>query len=139
MSEKGYTHIDPKKVEKILRDEGGAAGLDPFLKEFGEDKKEDILKILEDMPTVKKHENGDYILDDDKDVDLSEKKQASSEKNLGDWFDRKGEKGSKGGWVDCNAPDGKGGYKECAQGKRKKKPYCRPTPSACKDEPKKKN
>ena len=70
---------------------------------------------------------------------LLEKKQASSEKNLGDWFDRKGEKGSKGGWVDCNAPDGKGGYKECAQGKRKKKPYCRPTPSACKDEPKKKN
>ena len=109
------------------------------MKEFGEDKKEDILKILEDMPTVKKHENGDYILDDDKDVDLSEKKQASSEKNLGDWFDRKGEKGSKGGWVDCNAPDGDGGYKECAQGKRKKKPYCRPTPSACKDEPKKKS
>ena len=70
---------------------------------------------------------------------LLEKKQASSEKNLGDWFDRKGEKGSKGGWVDCNAPDGKGGYKECAQGKRKKKPYCRPTPSACKDEPKKKS
>lgn len=68
---------------------------------------------------------------------IQEKKQASSEKNLGDWFDRKGEKGSKGGWVDCNAPDGDGGYKECAQGDRKKKPYCRPTPSACKDEPKK--
>lgn len=66
------------------------------------------------------------------------KKQASSEKNLGDWFDRKGEKGSKGGWVDCKAPDGDGGYKECAQGKRKKKPYCRPTPSACKSEPQKK-
>jgi len=78
-----------------------------------------------------------YAHDDPKKVE--EKKQASSEKNLGDWFDRKGEKGSKGGWVDCNAPDGKGGYKECAQGKRKKKPYCRPTPSACKDEPKKKS
>ena len=68
---------------------------------------------------------------------IQEKKQASSEKNLGDWFDRKGEKGSKGGWVDCNAPDGDGGYKECAQGNREKKPYCRPTPSACKSEPKK--
>jgi len=66
------------------------------------------------------------------------KKQASSEKNLGDWFDRQGEKGSKGGWVDCKAPDGDGGYSECAQGKRKKKPYCRPTPSACKSEPQKK-
>ena len=67
---------------------------------------------------------------------LHEKKQASKEKNLGDWFGRQGEKGSKGGWVDCNAPDGDGGYKECAQGDRKKKPYCRPTPSACKEEPK---
>jgi hypothetical protein len=66
---------------------------------------------------------------------IQEKKQASSEKHLGDWFARKGEKGSKGGWVDCNAPDGDGGYKECAQGDRKKKPYCRPTPSACKEEP----
>jgi len=66
---------------------------------------------------------------------IQEKKQASSEKHLGDWFARKGEKGSKGGWVDCNAPDGDGGYKECAQGNRKKKPYCRPTPSACKKEP----
>ena len=49
MSEKGYTHIDPKKVEKILRDEGGAAGLDPFLKEFGEDKKEDMQVKIKDF------------------------------------------------------------------------------------------
>ena len=55
------------------------------------------------------------------------------DEDLRKWFDRKGEKGSKGGWVDCNAPDGDGGYKECAQGDRKKKPACRPTPSACKD------
>ena len=53
--------------------------------------------------------------------------------NLRTWFKRKGEKGSKSGWVDCNAPDGDGGYKECAQGDRKKKPACRPTPSKCKD------
>ena len=59
--------------------------------------------------------------------------ESSKENNLRDWFGRKGAKGSKGGWVDCNAPDGKGGYKECAQGKRKKYPACRPTPSACKE------
>ncbi|HAW20194.1 MAG TPA: hypothetical protein DCX14_08435 [Flavobacteriales bacterium] len=53
--------------------------------------------------------------------------------DLKKWFGRRGEKGSKGGWVDCNAPDGDGGYRECAQGERKKKPACRPTPSACKD------
>ena len=74
MAKKGYTHVDPKKVEKILRDEGGAAGMDPFLKEFGKEQEKDILKTLEDMPSVKKHENGDYILDDDKDVNLQEAK-----------------------------------------------------------------
>ena len=80
MAKKGYTHVDPKKIEKILRDEGGAAGMDPFLKEFGEDMKKDILKTLEEMPSVAKHENGDYILDDDADVDLSEKKLTKRDK-----------------------------------------------------------
>jgi len=59
----------------------------------------------------------------------------SSETSLRDWFGRKGAKGSKGGWVDCNAPDGKGGYKSCGRQKgekRKKYPACRPTPGACK-------
>tara|TARA_R100000008_G_scaffold82502_1_gene66832 strand:- start:469 stop:1497 length:1029 start_codon:yes stop_codon:yes gene_type:complete len=87
---------------------------------WGKSKKEHLQSIIEDELTKI----------------LQEKKQASKEKHLGDWFDRKGEKGSKGGWVDCNAPDGDGGYKECAQGDRKEKPYCRPTPSACKEEPK---
>ena len=60
-------------------------------------------------------------------------KEEEVEEDLKKWFARKGEKGSTGGWVDCNAPDGDGGYKQCAQGDRKKKPACRPTPSACKD------
>jgi hypothetical protein len=72
MAEKGYTHVDPKKIEKILRDEGGAAGMDPFLKEFGNDMEEEVLKTLSAMPSVAKHEDGDYILDDDKNVDLQE-------------------------------------------------------------------
>jgi len=62
--------------------------------------------------------------------------ESSKESNLGDWFKRKGAKGSKGGWVDCNAPDGKGGYKSCGRSsgeKRKKYPACRPTPGACKE------
>jgi len=60
----------------------------------------------------------------------------SSESNLRDWFKRKGAKGSTGGWVDCNAPDGKGGYKSCGRQegeKRSKYPACRPTASACKE------
>ena len=114
MAKKGYTHVDPKKIEKILRDEGGAAGLDPFFKEFGKEQEKDILKTLEDMPSVKKHQNGDYILDDDKEVNLQEVDEAkkagtesSKESSLHDWFGRKGAKGKKKGWVDCNAPDGK--------------------------------
>ena len=74
MAKKGYVHVDPKKIEKILRDEGGASGMDPFLKEFGDDMEEEILKALEEMPSVAQHEDGDYILDDDKEVDLQEAK-----------------------------------------------------------------
>jgi hypothetical protein len=62
--------------------------------------------------------------------------ESSKESSLRDWFGRKGAKGSKGGWVDCNAPDGKGGYKSCGRSegeKRSKYPSCRPTPGACKE------
>ena len=72
---------------------------------------------------------------------LDEKKkkagtESSKESSLRDWFGRKGAKGKKKGWVDCNSPDGKGGYKSCGRGsgeKRKKYPACRPTPGACKE------
>ncbi len=62
--------------------------------------------------------------------------ESSKESSLRDWFGRKGAKGSKSGWVDCNAPDGKGGYKACGREsgeKRKRYPACRPTPAACKE------
>jgi hypothetical protein len=63
----------------------------------------------------------------------------SSETSLRDWFGRKGAKGKKGGWVDCNTcrKDKKTGKKTCkACGrsggeKRAKYPSCRPTPAAC--------
>lgn len=64
------------------------------------------------------------------------KREASKEKSLHDWFSRKGGKGSKGGWVDCNAPDGSGGYKTCGRSsgeERGEYPACRPTPGACKE------
>ena len=62
----------------------------------------------------------------------------SSETSLRDWFCRKGAKGKKGGWVDCNTcrKDKKTGKKTCkACGrsggeKRAKYPSCRPTPAA---------
>jgi hypothetical protein len=58
----------------------------------------------------------------------------SSEKNLGDWFKRKGAPGKTGGWVDCNTCRN-GKCKPCGRQedeKRGKYPRCRPTPSQCK-------
>ena len=59
----------------------------------------------------------------------------SEDESLHKWFKRQGPKGKEGGWVDCNAPDGKGGYKACGRKKdekRSKYPACRPTPAGCK-------
>jgi len=139
-----------KEVLGTLKDEGGAAGLEPL---------EDALSDVEDLPDdfdieefladlsdeeVKKHEHGDYIgmrgLNEAKKKRKKKRKKAgtesSKESSLHDWFKRRGAKGKKGGWVDCNAPDGKGGYKPCGRQKgekRKKYPACRPTPGACKE------
>jgi len=52
------------KIRKAHKEEGGAAGMDPFLKEFGEEMKDEIIKALEGMPSVGQHEDGDYILSD---------------------------------------------------------------------------
>ena len=131
-----------KAIMKALRDEGGAAGMDA-LEKHTDASEEEIRKVINKEDDIQVHDDGDIIdisglektIEEELMAYLLEKKQASSEDSLRDWFGRKGEKGSTGGWVDCNAPDGDGGYKKCAQGDRKKKPYCRPTPSACKEEP----
>jgi len=70
MAAKGYTHVDPKRIEKVLRDEGGASGMDPFLKEFGKEMEEEIVKTLDAMPNVGQHKDKDYILDDSKEVEI---------------------------------------------------------------------
>ena len=68
LAKKGYVHVDPKDIEDILNDEGGAAGLDPFLDELGKDLEDEILKALKGMPDVGKHKSGDYILDDGEEI-----------------------------------------------------------------------
>ena len=53
-----------KAVEKILKKEGGAAGLKPLVavaKKLGASKK-DLMGVLKKMNSVKKHRHGDYIL-----------------------------------------------------------------------------
>jgi hypothetical protein len=142
------SELTPENLEKILRDEGGASGMDPFKKAI-DASEEEIKKALDKMSNVGMHEDGDYILEDDKEIIIKEEgvideeqeettldEKRKKRKKAGTWFKRKGAKGSKGGWVDCNAPDGKGGYKSCGRGsgeKRKRYPACRPTPSACKE------
>ena len=67
LKEKGFIHIDPEELRKVLRDEGGASGMDPFVKATGaqEDEIKDALKAMDD---VGQHEDGDYILADDKQI-----------------------------------------------------------------------
>jgi len=63
------------------------------------------------------------------------RKVIQEDESLHKWFKRSGPKGKETGWVDCNAPDGKGGYKSCGRKKgekRAKYPSCRPTPAGCK-------
>ena len=137
-----------KKIYSVLEKEGGAAGLDAIESQTGATS-EEIAAIIEKEADIKVHDDGDIIdmsgLGDDIKEEikkyLTEKKkkagtESSKESSLRDWFGRKGAKGSKKGWVDCNAPDGKGGYKACGRSsgeKRKKYPACRPTPGACKE------
>lgn len=106
-------------------------------KNWGNSTKEE-LELDEDLLEEIIQEENEETLEEKKKRKKKGRKlssKPSSESSLRDWFKRKGAKGSKGGWVDCNAPDGKGGYKSCGRGsgeKRKRYPACRPTPGACK-------
>jgi len=71
LAKKGYVHVDPDEIRKIIgKGEGGAAGMKPFLEKFGEDMEEEIIKALEAMPDIGQHENGDYVMDDDKEIKI---------------------------------------------------------------------
>jgi len=68
MADKGYTHVDPEELRKVLKDEGGASGMDPFLEALPDSDAEETKKALDAMEDVGQHEYGDYILDDDKEI-----------------------------------------------------------------------
>ena len=88
--------------------------------------------------SVKKDEVDRSRIRDLVETEFSKLGESDSE-GLRKWFSRKGEKGSKSGWVDCNTcrKDKKTGRKKCSAcgrssgEKRAKYPKCRPTPSAC--------
>ena len=68
LAKKGYTHVDPKVLRKVLKDEGGASGMDPFVKAVGKGMEDEIVKTLDAMPDVGQHKDKDYILSDDNEI-----------------------------------------------------------------------
>ena len=104
---------------------------------------EEVAKLAEKKSNPRVPRKKEESLDEEPIEEKKRKltKKPSSETSLRDWFGRKGAKGSKSGWVDCNTcrKDKKTGRKKCgACGResgesRSKYPKCRPTPSACGD------
>jgi hypothetical protein len=71
LGKQGYVHVDPADIRKVLKDEGGASGMDPFLKAI-DASEESIKAALAAMNDVGQHVDGDYILADDKEVNIEE-------------------------------------------------------------------
>ena len=80
---KGFVHFDPDDLRDVLEDEGGAAGLEPLVKAVKADE-EEVKRALKMMPDVGKHKEGDYILDDGRQVDIKESvlRTLAEKKNL---------------------------------------------------------
>ena len=70
LAKKGYTHVDPDELRKVLKDEGGASGMDPFVKAIGKGMEDEIEKTLDAMPDVGQHKDKDYIMDDDDEINI---------------------------------------------------------------------
>ena len=85
LAKKGYTHVDPAALRKVLKDEGGASGMDPFVKEVGKGMEDEIKKTLAAMPDVGQHKDKDYILDDKKQIKVvkeAKKKKKSAKDRM---------------------------------------------------------
>jgi hypothetical protein len=110
-----------------LKDEPESVRRDFFNATGDYDEQEERISFKDENGGIDNIKN--YILAVDKVDDLQEAE------SLHKWFKRQGPKGKEGGWIDCNAPDGKGGYKACGRKKGEKRseyPDCRPTGAECK-------
>ena len=54
--------------------------MDPFVKAVGKGKEDEIKDTLEDMPDVGQHEDGDYILDDDEEIEVQKEEKLLKKK-----------------------------------------------------------
>ena len=140
---KGYTHVDPESLRQVLRDEGGASGMDPFVKVVGQDMEDEIKKTLAAMPDVGQHEDEDYILDDKGEIDVikedeleEKKKKKACKPSKGKRFAKRvdgkcrsfGQKGQAKGGGDRIRPGTKKGDAYCARSAKIKK--CKNPPCA---------
>ena len=71
LAAKGYVHVDPDKIRKALEAEGGASGTDAVVDRTNSNEKE-VKKAMDAMPDVAKHKKGDYIIDDDENIEVNE-------------------------------------------------------------------
>ncbi len=85
--------IEPQ-IRKVLKDEGGAAGLDAIVKAVDADEAE-VKAILDDMVDVGLHKNGDYILDDSAEVDIEKNNGTSNVKTMEEKWDKERKKESQ--------------------------------------------
>ena len=68
-AEKGYIHIDPEEIRRIIgSEEGGAAGIKAFEEALPDFETEEIEDALEKMDDIGHHRWGDYIMKDDETV-----------------------------------------------------------------------
>lgn len=143
----GQNKASDEKVEEAIRLMTKAAQEAEKEGSLGEANyyKATVAWLKKDYQTVKKYVNDKHVKQTGNDEVLKrllanagksyKDAYLTEDESLHKWFKRSGPKGKEGGWVDCNAPDGKGGYKACGRKegeKRSKYPACRPTAAQCK-------
>jgi len=72
-----------KAIRQTLKDEGGAAGLEPLVKavkKFGFNK-EELIKLLKKVVKVDKHKHGDYILTPINELEYKDRKFSTEEED----------------------------------------------------------
>ncbi len=131
-------NIDKEGLQRIIKEEIEAVLYEKCQKGYKTHEKRKTKEMFgKTYRNCVKAEEG-MELEEEQELEEKKKKagtESSKESSLHDWFGRKGAKGKKKGWVDCNSPDGSGGYKSCGRsdGEKRKYPSCRPTPGACKE------
>ena len=96
-------------IKQTLSKEGGAAGLEPLVKELVKlgFKKDEVIDLLSKMTSVKKHRDGDYILlplEESKDEQLDEKKKAKKKEKKDPPLNKPKRGGSKAYYVYVRDP-----------------------------------